>query len=239
MKKLALFLLAALILLLPACQRSPYPSSTSSLPSSPTASEGVEDKQTLPPDERLQPAMLANKDTVAWLTVDGTSIDGPVQQSVDNDYYLRRDALGQYSFEGCYFADFESNTASGQAISRNTIIYGHSFSDDAEQRYFKQLERYIDDVTFAQANRTIWLSLNDEMLQWEIISAGVADAKEETLAITANPTPLELEQIVQMAIDRSEYAFDFSASECGHILTLSTCTGDDATRLLVVARLVE
>jgi hypothetical protein len=41
---------------------------------------GVEDKQALPPDERLRPAILANKDTVAWLTVDGTTIDGPVQQ---------------------------------------------------------------------------------------------------------------------------------------------------------------
>ena len=57
-----------------------------------------------PPDraEELQVAQSNNPDTVAWLTVPGTDIDGPVQQAADNDYYMRRDELGKPSYEGCF-----------------------------------------------------------------------------------------------------------------------------------------
>ena len=42
----------------------------------------------------------SNPDTVAWLTIPGTNIDGPVQQGPDNDYYLRRDSDGNEDYHG-------------------------------------------------------------------------------------------------------------------------------------------
>ena len=191
-----------------------------------------------PADERLELAEKQNKDTVAWLTISGTTIDAAVLQSVDNDYYLRRDSLGAYSFEGCYFADYECRFGSDEDRSRNLVIYGHTFQDDEEEQYFAQLHRYIEEEAWALNNRFINLSIGDTMDTYEIISAGEADAQNDSLAITAQLTIDEFSQVATMAIERSKFDYGVKAAECSQLLTLSTCTGDYSSRLLVVARLV-
>ncbi|MDR0849793.1 MAG: class B sortase, partial [Propionibacteriaceae bacterium] len=50
-----------------------------------------------------------NSDIIAWLTVDGTDIDYPVVQTVDNQYYLDHDAKKNASYLGAIFMDFRSN----------------------------------------------------------------------------------------------------------------------------------
>lgn len=187
------------------------------------------------PDERLAAAHQENPDTVAWISIPGTTIDGAVQQSENNDYYLRRSEKGEESFEGCYFADYECNLASAYALSPNTILYGHTFDDDTEQRFFAQLWRLADNEEFAKNHRTIQLSLQDGMTEWEIISIGTVDTEKDTLAINAAPTTAELQQLVNGATKRSLFDFGSAPADIKQILTLSTCTGDYATRLVVVA----
>lgn len=65
---------------------------------------------TPPPAATAESALheSTNPDTVAWLTIPGTNIDGPVQQGPDNDYYLRRDSDGNEDYRGCYFADADA-----------------------------------------------------------------------------------------------------------------------------------
>ena len=55
---------------------------------------------TPPPAATAESALheSTNPDTVAWLTIPGTNIDGPVQQGPDNDYYLRRDSDGNEDY---------------------------------------------------------------------------------------------------------------------------------------------
>ena len=89
---------------------------------------GVTAPKKTSPDHRLASAQAANPDTVAWITIPGTNIDGPVQQADDNEYYLRRNSLGENDHEGCLYADFECDLSTAEALSTNTIIYGHSFT---------------------------------------------------------------------------------------------------------------
>ena len=65
---------------------------------------------TPPPAATAESALheSTNPDTVAWLTIPGTNIDGPVQQGPDNDYYLRRDSDGNEDYRVCYFADADA-----------------------------------------------------------------------------------------------------------------------------------
>lgn len=189
------------------------------------------------PDERLALAAKKNKDAVAWLTIDGTTIDDAVFQSVDNDYYLRRDAYGNYSLEGCYYADYECHLESADKLSRNTVIYGHTFQGDAEQRFFAQLYKYIEDEPWAMENRYIKLSTSDAMLTFEVISAGEVDSADSR-PIQATPTLDGLAMLAESAIERSVFDFGVDGGTCGQLLTLSTCTADYSTRLLVVARLI-
>ena len=239
-KAFSILLSVLLILGLMGCQAKP-PDSSSEGPATSSdipASENLDIYLPQPPDERLAVAAQQNKDAVAWLTIGGTTIDDAVFQSADNEYYLRKDAYGKYSLEGCYFADYECTMDSAATLGRNTVIYGHYFTGDEDMRFFGQLYKYIEDEAWAMDHKYIELSVSDALLTYEVISAGQVDATADKLAISTSLTLDELNQIAQDAIDRSVYDFEAKAASCGQLLTLSTCTGDYATRLLVVARLV-
>ena len=239
-KILALLLSTLFLLTLAGCQNE-SPDSESNVPEASNThvvSKNAEIYLPKSPDKRLAVAAQQNKDAVAWLTIDGTTIDNAVYQSADNTYYLRRDAYGEYSLEGCYFADFECIMDNSDSLGRNTVIYGHYFTGDEEMRFFAQLYKYVEDEEWAMDHRYIQLSVSDAMLTYEVISAGQVDAREDKLAISASLNIDELAQLAQDSIDRSVFDFGAESATVGSLLTLSTCTGDYSTRLLVVARLV-
>lgn len=241
MKRTLTILLSALLILgLAGCQAvvPDTESEAASSQSMPADTGNADIYLPKPPDKRLSVAAKQNKDAIAWLTIEGTTIDDAVFQSADNEYYLRRDAYGEYSLEGCYFADYECGMDNVAALGRNTVIYGHHFTGDEEMRFFAQLFKYTEDEEWAVSHRYIQLSVSDAMLTYEVISAGQVDANEDKLAISATLTLDELAQLAQDAIDRSVFDFGAEAATCGQLLTLSTCTGDYSTRLVVVARLV-
>ena len=71
--------------------------------------------------------MLAiNPDYVGWLTVYGTTADGPVVQGEDNNEYLRTNIYGEHATAGTLFMDSIVDMDSGG----NLIIYGHHMRDD-------------------------------------------------------------------------------------------------------------
>lgn len=192
-----------------------------------------------PADSRLAEAQAENPDTVAWLTVPGTNIDGPVQQAEDNEYYLRRNELGEPSHDGCFFADYECNL-SGDALSTNTIIYGHTFTAPGQDPNlgFGQLNAFLD-AEFAAANTQIFLSVAERQYTFEIKSAGVASAEQDGVCILASPGWAQQQELVRLANERNVIENRALEAVGGQkLLTLSTCTGDNAERLLVVAELV-
>lgn len=188
----------------------------------------------------LQAAQHANPDTVAWITVPGTNIDGPVQQSIDNDYYMRRDERGQPSHEGCFFADYECSFDAADTISPNTVIYGHTFSrpEQDPNTGFGQLVQ-LTEPTFSAEHPTLYLTLPNQTLAFDIISVGYADEAADQVCIKAYPTSREWNSIYESAKTRNllDLPFDFKTGD--KLLTLSTCTSDADTRLLVVAKLTK
>ncbi len=188
-----------------------------------------------PADERLAAAARQNPDTVAWLTVPGTNIDGPVVQAADNEYYLRRDALAQPSFAGCYYADFECDFTE---LSLNTVIYGHTFTGAGEDPDigFGQL-RFFEAPDFVEEHPHIFLSVSQRRLDFEIISVGRADATKEQVCILAQPTSREFKNLLELTAKRSILGPLPLLSEADKLLTLSTCTDRPNERLLIVGRL--
>lgn len=190
------------------------------------------------PDTRLQQAQARNINTLAWLTIPGTTIDGPVQQAGNNDFYLRRDSEGNEDVHGCIFADYECDLTDAGSISRNIILYGHTFTNSEYDGGFEPLQQYRM-FEFGHENPYIYLTLSDTMLTYQIFSVGVCDADEDYDCILADPTDAEFRTILDKAKDRCAFDFGVEAGTDDHILTLSTCTGDDGYRFLVVAKLVE
>jgi putative sortase B len=168
---------------------------------------------------------------VGRLTVEGTEIDNAVMQAGDNDYYLRRNEYGEDDVWGCYFMDYACSSS-----SQNLVIYGHSLDDSTEAQRFSQLKRFSNPEWAAQ-HHTIQLEYNGQRVTYEVISAGLADATTDTIAIITNPGMEQAQQIIDAALERSDVQFEAgkSADPLSCILTLATCTTDSGTRYVVTA----
>ncbi len=233
MKRIVATLLAAL--LLAGC------AGTASRPASTAVSavSNEEQQEQAPADPRLAEAQDTNPDTVAWLTVPGTNIDGPVQQAEDNDYYLRRNERGEPSHDGCYFADYECDF-SGDTLSTNTIIYGHTFTAPGQDPNigFGQLNAFLD-AEFAAENTQIFLSVASRQFTFEIKSVGIASAEQDGVCILASPGWAQQQELVRLANERNVIeGRELEAVGGQKLLTLATCTDDASERLLIVAELV-
>ena len=92
-----------------------------------------------------------NQDMIGWLTIDGTVIDYPVMQTMeDEEYYLSRDFYGEANKNGCLILDTDSAAGTGTkaggykdgtAPSTNLIIHGHTMKSG---EMFGNLQRYAD-----------------------------------------------------------------------------------------------
>ena len=198
----------------------------------------VQTEHVEPPDERLTVAQKENPDTVAWITIPGTNIDAPVQQYGDNDYYLRRDEKGTEDYHGCIYADYTCRMNSGEKVSRNLIFYGHTFTDEDYEGGFEDLHKYRV-FEFGQENPYIYVSLADEKLTYQIFSVWVCDANADTDCIQADPDDAAFQQILDKAVAGCAFDYGVDVMTDDHILTLSTCTADPNSRLLVVAKLID
>ncbi len=74
-------------------------------------------------DISLKELKELNSDIVGWITLDDTSIDFPVVKGADNDDYLDKNYLHEYSTGGSIFLDYRNDALFGDQYS---VIYGHN-----------------------------------------------------------------------------------------------------------------
>ena len=174
--------------------------------------------------------------TVRWQTMQGLPLQaenakGPIT-------YLRRDEKGTEDYHGCIYADYVCRMDSGVKVSRNLIFYGHTFTDEDYTGGFEDLHNYRV-FEFGQENPYIYVSLADEKLTYQIFSVWVCDAKTDTDCIQADPDDAAFQQILDKAVAGCAFDYGVDVTTDDHILTLSTCTADPNSRLLVVAKLID
>lgn len=180
----------------------------------------------------IQTTGLVDSVGVAWLRFEGTDIDGPVMQAVDNDYYLRRNEEGKEDVWGCYFMDYECGPT-----SQNLIVYGHSYGDNIDDQQFSQLKR-LNDKALAEEHNTIELEMEGETRRYQVFSSGYASALADHVILTADPGRDTMQEIADMALSRSQHDYGVEVTANDQILTLCTCTTDEEMRYVVVAKLV-
>lgn len=192
--------------------------------------------------DALSAAITANKDTVAWLEVPGTEINGSVVQSIDNNYYLRRNETKQYDVYGCYFADYECAIGAPEVLRPNTVIYGHSNTDkdsDPTQPRFSQLFSFLD-AEFAKKTPYIYMTTPDGKTTWEVFAAFYTTTQFDYIGVHISTQ--QMLQIGKKAKSLSELRYDIPLDQDTKLLTLSTCSykfqQDGTGRYVVMARLV-
>lgn len=189
----------------------------------------------------LQQAMAANPDTVAWLTVPGTDIDEAVVQAQDNDYYLRRDALGREDRWGCTFSDCLNDLSCRRNLHPNSMLYGHSHnSEDPTQPQFTQLFHYLDE-DFLRANPAFTVvTVEGQPLTFQVAAVFYTDAFFDYI----EPFP-EQDYYTTLAA-KNLYQFEnVTVSPEDRLMTLSTCAykydvnHTEEHRFVVVGKLLE
>lgn len=169
-----------------------------------------------------------NKDTIGYLTVNGTRVSLPIVQSSNNDYYLTRDFEKNYSSLGWAFADYRNNF---DTLDQNTIIYGHTYKDTA---IFSSLQYTLNKSWFNNKdNHIIEFSIKNEDTKWQIFSIYTIDKTSDYLRINYND---DSDKFINTIIKRSKYDFNVDVDNTDNILTLSTCYITDKQRLVIHAK---
>ena len=189
-----------------------------------------------------------NPDAVGWLYIPDTTINEiVVQDEGGNEAYHRANALGEYDFNGCLYADFESRMAgSVEQISPNIVIYGHSMTDEPDsakdEKKFTQLKKLLD-KDFAEKHPYIYFSSETQDYVYEVFSAMYANS-DDFYYIDCNLTDTTMDDLVSTAKEGSIFNYPNKPEGGDKIITLSTCTykfGDASNqkqRFVVFGRLL-
>ena len=175
--------------------------------------------------------LSVNSDIVGWLRIRALDISYPVVQGKDNDYYLHRTFEKTDNFAGCLFVNSYNM---GDFTDQNTIIYGHNMKNGS---MFGKLKNFSDPEVFKKS-RYFWIFTPDFIYQYRIFSASVVDKTGLTYQISF--TDDEFDQFISRAYSNSVVDNQGgTVTKEDRIVTLSTCTGDDSTRFVVMGKLAQ
>ena len=175
-----------------------------------------------------------NDDTVAWLTVNNTTVNYPVVQSINNSYYLTHDFNKKSNTLGWIFMDYRNNP---EELDQNTIIYGHNIAKD--KIMFGDLGRVQNSSWYLkEKNQYITFNTKNKDMQWKIFSIYKIENTNDYL-YNKFETQEEFLSFVEKMKNRSIYNFGVDVKENDKLLTLSTCQNSGKNRLVVHAVLIE
>ncbi|MCM1045745.1 MAG: class B sortase [Candidatus Gastranaerophilales bacterium] len=176
-----------------------------------------------------------NNDLVGWLSIDGMTIDYPVMQNEDDEYYLHHDFYGEDSKYGCLYVRDRADLDAGT----NFIIYGHNMRDGS---MFGDLDFYLTE-SFYQEHSVISFDTLYEERTYDIIAVFRSQIYREGddvfkyYQFYEAETQEEFDEFYNNIKALSLYDTGVEAEFGDTFLTLSTCAYHvDDGRLVVVAK---
>lgn len=184
--------------------------------------------------------MLAvNSNLIGWLTIEGTNIDFPVAQTVDNEYYLSHDLNQNYDRNGTIFLDVNCDVIKP---STNLILYGHNMQSG---NMFGQLDKY-DSQEYYEGHKYITFDSLYEYGTYQVMYVFRSHVFDETeiafkyYQFYEAYSEVEFDSYMQEMANMSLYDTGVSASFGDRLLTLSTCDYQEKNgRFVVVAKKIK
>lgn len=163
------------------------------------------------PDVESDNAQLTLPDSVAWLTLNDTSIDFPVMQGEDNLEYIDKDPYGNYSLSGSIFLDSRN---SADFTDDYSLIYGHHMEGGL---MFGSLDKYFEEE-YLKNHRSGFLITKDTVYRIDVFAV-VHVLSTNSLIFDPGEHPAEevwdfVEKNADVYVEPKE----------GRLLALSTCT---------------
>lgn len=170
-----------------------------------------------------------NEDIIGWIRIGALDISYPVAQYTDNDYYLHRTFEGVENFAGCIFLNCDNTK---YFTDQNTIIYGHNMKNGS---MFGTLKDFAKQETYDK-NPYFWIFTPEFIYQYRIFSCSEVSKVGDpyrTRFITE-----DFQNFINTSQSNSmldNHGVEVTTED--RIVTLSTCTSNDATRLIVQGKL--
>lgn len=115
--------------------------------------------------QKYQQLKKNNEDVLGWIVIPGTSIDYPLLQSNDNEFYLHHDPSKRKNYRGSIFLDYRNDPSLNNS---NTIIYGHHIRDSEEM--LSTLLQY-EDQAFYERNPYIIIASDHSIHYYKIFAS--------------------------------------------------------------------
>ena len=171
-------------------------------------------------------------DVIGWLCLPHTTINYPVVQGRDNEYYLERFIDGQSNMGGSLFADC---VCPSDFSGKNTIIYGHNMKDGS---MFALIDDYAEQ-SFYEQHPAMYLNTPSGNYRVDIFSGFTSDPEGFVYAASC-ASDEDYAAFLRALAASSEIDCPVEVGVEDRIVTLSTCTysGSDL-RFVVCGKLTE
>ncbi len=172
-----------------------------------------------------------NPDVKAWIHNQSISVDHPILDAPDNEYYLTRDLDLSYKAMGSIFFDFRNKT---DFSDPNTIIYGHNFDNGL---MFSNLVRYKNQQFYEQ-NPYYYLYTPEQVYRVDIAAGIVVSETDITYLDVDFRSDMEFRSLIRKIKENSVIETGIELSPRDLLVTLYTCTNDwQGQRFVVVGRI--
>ena len=174
-----------------------------------------------------------NSDVKGWIYIEGTSINYPLLQGPNNDYYLYINYDGNYSEAGSIYID---SYCSGDLSDDHTIIYGHNMKNDT---MFGTLNDFKNQAHRDAHPYVYILTPNGMWNKYEIFAYYRANINDGTFDLfTGNVN--KMNSYIDLVSANNYLSNDLLPTNGEKVITLSTCTEDlaDDSRNVLQAKLV-
>lgn len=170
-----------------------------------------------------------NSDSRFILQFSKLGINNVVVQGPDNDYYVHRNFMKNYSLAGWLFMDYRN-----KPNDRNHIIYGHNMRDG--KTMFSPLSKLTDKRfwdSLSDDDKTISIKRPDRIERYRIFAVYTAhDSDADIRVVRSNQ---DMRDYISSINSRSLYKPPNSSSDYDHIITLLTCGRDNDHRNIIHA----
>lgn len=196
--------------------------------------QDIEVSDTLPDDVRqslidsAQSLNNAYPDAIGWLYIPDSSINYPIMQSGDNDFYLHHAYDGSSLKSGSIFLDFRCENRFMNPVN---IVYGHNMRNGS---MFAGVMKFADSAYF-DSHRYGWIATPETVYRIDFFSCAKADMNDELYdGSTLINEWLSHLYDVSVVLETS----DFSGND--RFISLSTCSYEfENARTILTGKLVE
>ncbi|MGN0325352.1 MAG: class B sortase [Lachnospiraceae bacterium] len=177
----------------------------------------------------LKALQEVNPDVIGWIYFENEKISYPILYSGDNETYLRKTYTGENVTAGSIFMD---GAGCPDFSDRHVILYGHNMKDLSmfgRLRYYKTEEDYYEDHRFFQ------IYTEGMIYRYEIFAYKEVPEDSAVYTILDRDAQGLFDFAKDILCTGSYIQSGIYVSYDDHVITLSTCTADEAKRFIVCA----